>query len=54
MRHKRLVIALSSASRSSAQGIARTRDPDQETVLCLGLDPDSLFRKSAAVKEKPQ
>jgi hypothetical protein len=32
------------------QGIARTGNPDHETVRRLGLDPDALFRKSAAVK----
>ncbi len=38
----------------SDEGIARTGNPDHETVRRLGLDPDSLFRKSAAVKEKQQ
>jgi putative peptidoglycan binding protein len=36
----------------SDQGIARTGNPDHETVRRLGLDPDSLFRRSSAVKEK--
>jgi hypothetical protein len=31
------------------QGIARTGNPDHETIRRLGLDPDSLFRKSSAV-----
>jgi peptidoglycan hydrolase-like protein with peptidoglycan-binding domain len=35
----------------SDQGIARTGNPDHETVRRLGLDPDSLFRKSAAVQQ---
>jgi peptidoglycan hydrolase-like protein with peptidoglycan-binding domain len=34
------------------QGIARTGNPDHETARRLGLDPDSLFRKSAAVKQQ--
>jgi peptidoglycan hydrolase-like protein with peptidoglycan-binding domain len=34
------------------QGIARTGSPDHETVRRLGLDPDALFRKSAAVKNQ--
>jgi Putative peptidoglycan binding domain len=33
------------------QGIARTGNPDHETVRRLGLDSDALFRKSAAVKK---
>ena len=36
------------------QGIARTGNPDHETVRRLGLDPDSLFRKSSDVKEGKQ
>ncbi len=32
----------------SEQGIARTGNPDHETVRRLGLDPDSIFRKSSA------
>ncbi len=35
----------------SDEGIARTGNPDHETVRRLGLDPDQLFRKSSAVKE---
>jgi len=35
----------------SAEGIARTGNPDHETVRRLGLDPDQLFGKSSAVKE---
>ena len=38
----------------SDQGIARTGNPDHETVRRLGLDPDSLFRKSSDVKEGKQ
>ncbi len=34
------------------QGIARTGNPDHETVRRLGLDPDELFRRSEAVKKK--
>lgn len=34
----------------SEQGIARTGNPDHETVRRLGLDPDQLFRKSEAKK----
>ena len=33
----------------SDQGLARTGNPDHETLRRLGLDPDSLFRKSAPV-----
>jgi peptidoglycan hydrolase-like protein with peptidoglycan-binding domain len=36
----------------SDEGIARTGNPDHETVRRLGLDPDSLFRRSAAVKQE--
>jgi peptidoglycan hydrolase-like protein with peptidoglycan-binding domain len=36
------------------QGIARTGNPDHETVRRLGLDPDELFRRSEAVKKKEQ
>lgn len=32
------------------QGLARTGNPDHETVRKLGLDPDQLFRKSSAAK----
>jgi peptidoglycan hydrolase-like protein with peptidoglycan-binding domain len=32
------------------QGIARTGNPDHETVRRLGLDADSLFRKSAPLQ----
>ncbi len=32
------------------QGLARTGNPDHETVRRLGIDPDSVFRKSSAVK----
>ncbi|HTO98622.1 MAG TPA: peptidoglycan-binding domain-containing protein [Myxococcales bacterium] len=35
----------------SDEGIARTGNPDHETVRRLGLDADALFRKSSAVKE---
>jgi peptidoglycan hydrolase-like protein with peptidoglycan-binding domain len=35
----------------SDQGIARTGNPDHETVRRLGLDAEALFRKSAAVKD---
>jgi peptidoglycan hydrolase-like protein with peptidoglycan-binding domain len=35
----------------SDQGIARTGNPDHETLRRLGLDADSLFRKSAAVQD---
>jgi peptidoglycan hydrolase-like protein with peptidoglycan-binding domain len=38
----------------SDQGIARTGNPDHETVRRLGLDPDQLFRKSSEVKEGKQ
>lgn len=31
----------------SDQGIARTGNPDHETVRRLGLDADALFRKSS-------
>jgi peptidoglycan hydrolase-like protein with peptidoglycan-binding domain len=33
------------------QGIARTGNPDHETVLRLGLKPDDLFRKSEDTKK---
>jgi hypothetical protein len=33
------------------EDIARTGNPDHETVRRLGLDADSLFRKSSAVKK---
>ncbi|MFL5388161.1 MAG: peptidoglycan-binding domain-containing protein [Myxococcales bacterium] len=33
------------------QDIARTGNPDHETVRRLGLDADALFRKSSAVKK---
>src|SRR5438270_5529843 len=33
------------------QGIARTGNPDHETVRRLGLDSDALFRKSSAARE---
>jgi len=33
------------------QGMARTGNPDHETVRRLGLDPDALFRKSEQVKD---
>ena len=36
----------------SDEGIARTGNPDHETIRRLGLDPDSLLRKSSAVKEQ--
>jgi peptidoglycan hydrolase-like protein with peptidoglycan-binding domain len=36
------------------QGIARTGNPDHETVHRLGLDAEALFRKSSAVKEGQQ
>jgi peptidoglycan hydrolase-like protein with peptidoglycan-binding domain len=36
------------------QGIARTGNPDHETVQRLGLDAEALFRKSSAVKEGQQ
>lgn len=36
------------------EGIARTGNPDHETVRRLGLDPDQLFRKSSDVKESQQ
>ncbi len=32
------------------EGLARTGNPDHETVRRLGIDPDSVFRKSSAVK----
>jgi hypothetical protein len=35
----------------SDQDIARTGNPDHETVRRLGLDADALFRKSSAVKK---
>ncbi|MCA1827017.1 MAG: peptidoglycan-binding domain-containing protein [Myxococcales bacterium] len=38
----------------SDQGIARTGNPDHETVRRLGLDADALFRKSSVAKEKEQ
>ena len=34
------------------QGIARTGNPDHETVRRLGLDPDQLFRKSEPKQEE--
>ena len=36
----------------SDEGIARTGNPDHETVRRLGLDADELFRKSSVAKEK--
>jgi hypothetical protein len=36
----------------SDEGIARTGNPDHETVRRLGLDADALFRKSSVVKDK--
>jgi peptidoglycan hydrolase-like protein with peptidoglycan-binding domain len=33
----------------SDQGLARTGNPDHETLRRLGLDPDALFRKSPAM-----
>lgn len=36
------------------QGIARTGNPDHETVHRLGLDPDALFRQSSSKKEARQ
>jgi peptidoglycan hydrolase-like protein with peptidoglycan-binding domain len=33
------------------QGIARTGNPDHETVRRLGLDPDKLFRKAEDAKK---
>ncbi|MFL5368488.1 MAG: peptidoglycan-binding protein, partial [Myxococcales bacterium] len=33
------------------QDIARTGNPDHETVRRLGLDADALFRRSSAVKK---
>jgi peptidoglycan hydrolase-like protein with peptidoglycan-binding domain len=33
------------------QGIARTGNPDHETVRRLGLDADKLFRKSAQARD---
>jgi len=35
----------------SDQGIARTGNPDHETLRRLGLDPDKLFRKAEDVKK---
>ncbi len=35
------------------QGLARTGNPDHETVRLLGLDAEKLFRKSSTVKDKP-
>jgi peptidoglycan hydrolase-like protein with peptidoglycan-binding domain len=35
----------------SDQGIARTGNPDHETVRRLGLDADRLFRKAEAAKK---
>jgi peptidoglycan hydrolase-like protein with peptidoglycan-binding domain len=35
----------------SDEGIARTGNPDHETVRRLGLDPDKLFRKAEDVKK---
>jgi hypothetical protein len=35
----------------SDQGIARTGNPDHETVRRLGLDAEALFRKSTSVKD---
>ncbi len=32
------------------QGIARTGNPDHETMRRLGLDPDQLFRKSSVAQ----
>ncbi len=32
------------------QGIARTGNPDHETVRRLGLDPDAIFRKGSSAK----
>lgn len=36
----------------SDEGIARTGNPDHETLRRLGLDPDSILRKSSAAKER--
>jgi hypothetical protein len=46
-------VATSAALRKfqADQGIARTGNPDHETVRRLGLDPGALFRKSATVQD---
>ena len=36
------------------QGLARTGNPDHETVRRLGIDPDALFRKSSDAKKRAQ
>ena len=38
----------------SDQGIARTGNPDHETVRRLGLDADKLFRKSSAKQDQSE
>jgi hypothetical protein len=49
-----IIDAPTSAAVRKFQGdedIARTGNPDHETVRRLGLDADALFRKSSAVKK---
>src|SRR4051812_42097572 len=49
----RLDAATSAAVRKfqDASDLARTGNPDHETLRKLGLNPDELFRKSSAVKQ---